>query len=92
MAILDATVLAAELFLKGASADPAFAGLEVEYRILRGAPERALASHIRGLGNAMLVIQTHGKSGLDAFWDGSAASRIVTRLRCPVLLVPAEQV
>lgn len=78
-------------FLKSIEAfDASFAGLEVGFKVLRGAPERALAAYAKRRGDAMLVIQTHGKCGLDAFWDGSVAARIVSRLSCPVLLVPTD--
>lgn len=90
-AVLAATVLAAEEYLRAAAAAPSLGGIEVEPVVLRGAPERVLASYARRFKSSVFVIQTHGKSGLGAFWDGSAAARIVARLAGPVLLVPTER-
>lgn len=87
-AVLAATVLAAEEYLRSAALAPALNGLDVEPVVLRGAAERVLASYARAFKSSVFVIQTHGKSGLGAFWDGSAAARIVSRLDGPVLLVP----
>ncbi len=87
-AVLAATVLAAEEYLKAAAASAEFAGLSVETAILRGAPEKALSAYAKGRGDVLFVLQTHGKSGIGAFWEGSVAARIVARLDCPALLVP----
>lgn len=58
---------------------------------LDGSLERAFALYSKSLGGAIFVAQTHGRFGLGAFWDGSAAACIVARLRCPALLVLSER-
>ncbi len=35
----------------------------------------------------LLVMATHGRAGLDAFWSGSVAPRVIERVRAPVLLL-----
>jgi nucleotide-binding universal stress UspA family protein len=37
----------------------------------------------------LIVLGTHGKAGINAFWAGSVAPKIVSQTRLPVLLVPA---
>ncbi len=39
----------------------------------------------------MLVMSTHGRAGWDAFWSGSAGSKILSRVRQPMLLVRARE-
>jgi len=38
----------------------------------------------------LIILATHGKKGMDAFWAGSVAPQIVARTRRPLLLVPVE--
>jgi len=38
-----------------------------------------------------IVLGTHGKAGLGAFWAGSVAPKIVTKTRLPILLVPVRR-
>lgn len=35
----------------------------------------------------LLVMATHGRAGLDAFWSGSVAPKVLSRARAPVLLL-----
>lgn len=84
---LEAAVLEAEGWLSGLTADPGLAGLVVRSELLRGSPERALPERIGRSPGAILVIGTHGRAGLGALWEGSAASKILPRSTGPVLLV-----
>ena len=36
----------------------------------------------------LIVLGTHGKTGMDAFWAGSVAHRICSQSRVPLLLIP----
>ena len=36
----------------------------------------------------LIVMATHGKTHLDAFWSGSVAPKVSSRARLPLLLVP----
>lgn len=38
----------------------------------------------------LIILATHGRKGMDAFWSGSVAPQIVSRTRRPLLLVPVE--
>ena len=38
----------------------------------------------------LIVMATHGKTHLDAFWSGSVAPKVSSRARLPLLLVPVQ--
>jgi len=39
----------------------------------------------------LIVLGTHGKAGLSAFWAGSMASKIASKTHLPILLVPVRR-
>jgi zinc/manganese transport system substrate-binding protein len=39
----------------------------------------------------LLVVRTHGRTGLDAFWSGSLTPRLYTHTHLPMLLVPVDE-
>jgi nucleotide-binding universal stress UspA family protein len=53
--------------------------------LLEGQPAERILRAARGAG--LLVIGTHGRTGLARFILGSVASRIVAGARCPVVTV-----
>ncbi len=88
---LEAAVVAGEEWLESIRSSPALAGLAVSSDLLRGSPDKALARWTAGRNGDLVVIGTHGRAGLGALWEGSMAAKILSRLDCPVLLVPAER-
>ncbi len=67
------------------------AGVAAAALVLRGEPSRRIAGAADRLYADLIVMETHGKSGLEAFWQGSVASRVYLRSRAPALLVPAPR-
>ncbi len=65
-------------------------GINVSRHIARGAPADIIAKAAEEIGIDLIVIGTHGKIGMDAFWSGSMTPRLCHRCRIPLLLVPAE--
>lgn len=59
--------------------------------VLRGDPSRAILELAQQLGTDLLVIGTHGRKGVDAFWAGTVTPRILERARRPVLLIPVKE-
>ena len=57
------------------------------YNELGAAVERAEARVARADCH-LIVLGTHGKTGMDAFWAGSVAHRICGQSRIPLLLIP----
>jgi len=63
-------------------------GISVAAGIERGDPAKVICEAAEKSGARLLVIGTHGKSGLGAIWEGSVASRVLSRINVPVILVP----
>lgn len=55
--------------------------------VLRGEPAAEICAHARRLCPALIVMATHRKFGVRAFWSRSVAPRVAARARCPVALV-----
>ena len=62
-------------------------GVETTYSVLDGAPVQALAEHARAKRVEAVVMTTHGHGGMNRFWLGSVADRLVRRVKVPVLLL-----
>lgn len=63
-------------------------GLTVRTQVLRGDPAKALALASGEVKADLLVLATHGKTGLSAFWSGSVAHQICSVCKLPLLLIP----
>ena len=66
-------------------------GVEAETTLLEGSVPRAIADHARELGASLIVITTHGRTGLSRAWLGSTADWLTRYAPCPVLLVRAVE-
>lgn len=62
-------------------------GLQLETRIVHGLLPGALAEAAQDLGADLLVVGTHGRSGVAHFLLGSVAERVLRAAPCPVLTV-----
>jgi nucleotide-binding universal stress UspA family protein len=58
---------------------------------LDGFPPREIARHAQQTGADLIVVGTHGRTGLAHAIMGSVAERVVQRASCPVLVVPAPR-
>ena len=81
----DATV-----YLRGIRAELATDDIEVEWKVLRGTPARALVELGRGDHHDIFVISTHGRSGLTRWVLGSVTEAVVRASRSPVLVIPPK--
>jgi universal stress protein A len=63
------------------------AGARVAGLLLEGVPHERVARAVRAKKADLLVIGTHGRTGLAKFFLGSVASRLVASAPCPVLTV-----
>lgn len=64
------------------------AGLVCETKIVEGSASNEIAARGRAIGADLIVIGTHGRTGLAHAVLGSVAERVVRRASCPVLTVP----
>jgi nucleotide-binding universal stress UspA family protein len=65
-------------------------GIRVTSAVLRGDPVTALADTVESVKADLIVLGTHGKTGLEAFWSRSATPRLSRKIRIPFLLVPVH--
>lgn len=64
------------------------AGLACETKIVEGSASTEIARRGRDIGADLIVVGTHGRTGLAHAMLGSVAERVVRRASCPVLTVP----
>lgn len=66
-------------------------GQSVTAEVGRGDPTAMILETAKRIGADLIVLGTHGRSGLDAFWSASVAPRIARTANLPVLLVPVSR-
>lgn len=64
------------------------ASLQVTQEIRRGDVVDELLDGVSQIDADLVVMSTHGRSGLDGLWTGSVAARLIGRLSRPIILVP----
>ena len=62
-------------------------GLRVTVEVRAGKPFQEICSAAEKLGASMIVLTTHGHTGLKRLWLGSTAERVVRHASRPVLVV-----
>jgi nucleotide-binding universal stress UspA family protein len=62
-------------------------GVRVRTLLLDGAPWEAITRTARGQRASVIVMGTHGRSGLTKLFLGSVAERVIARAPCPVTTV-----
>ncbi len=90
-AMLEMKVQAAAEYLEGQAAPWRAAGRTVSCRVRRGEPAPEIAKAAEENDCDLIVVGTHGKAGLDAFWAGSVGAKISPLTAIPLLLVPVEK-
>jgi nucleotide-binding universal stress UspA family protein len=63
-------------------------GIPGDFAVLRGDPAEVIEAAASNYGADVVILGTHGRSGLDAFWSGSIASRVTAHTSVALLLVP----
>jgi nucleotide-binding universal stress UspA family protein len=64
--------------------------ITVTGEVQRGDPARQIVKSAREFKADMIVLGTHSKTPMDAFWSGSVTPKIITQTHLPVLLVPVH--
>ena len=64
-----------------------FAGLEVEDLMAHGEPAAEIVRVAEERGAGLIVISSHGRTGIGRILFGSTAESVVRHARCPVLVV-----
>jgi universal stress protein A len=66
---------------------PGEAGLEVRYLLREGDPATVIEQVAREQNCDLVVLGTHGRTGLDRLFMGSIAEQVIRRCPCPALVV-----
>ncbi len=64
-------------------------GLEATAEVRRGEPAANLVEAAERTGADVITMASHGRAGLQAFWEGSVSAKVQARFGRPVLLVRA---
>ncbi|WP_027358745.1 universal stress protein [Desulforegula conservatrix] len=89
--MLDILKQNADEYLGERLADLKERGFQASAHVLRGDPADLVAESVSKSGVDLIVLATHGKSGMQAIWAGSMAHKICSLCRAPLLLVPVEK-
>jgi len=90
-ALLDIAQQESEEYLGGLMARVQAVGLSVTAEVRRGDPAKTIVRTARRTQADLIVLGTHGKSGMDGFWSGSVAPQVSGRSHLPLLLVPVRE-
>jgi nucleotide-binding universal stress UspA family protein len=78
----------AENYFRGLEQGLRQEGFEASAHVLRGDPASVIVEAAVQARIDLIVLGTHGKTGMDAFWSGSVAHKICGQSRVPLLLIP----
>ncbi len=59
-------------------------GVAIGWEVLHGDPKEAIPHYVRGLGDAMLAMTTHGRTGLRSVMAGSVTAQCLRDAKVPV--------
>ena len=66
-------------------------GVEVEADVEIGTPSEVIIEKARERDVSLIILGSHGKTGLSRLLMGSVAESVVRKATCPVLIVKAEE-
>ncbi|HZQ10145.1 MAG TPA: universal stress protein [Anaerolineae bacterium] len=86
-AMLDLAESGAEEYLEKKIEQLGTGGISVSGQVLRGdVPTQIIMAEQQSEAD-LIVMATHGRAGLDAFWSGSIAPKVLSRAHAPTLLL-----
>ena len=90
-ALLDLAQDDAEAHLRRQADQVRAMGLPVGTEVLRGDPATVIVRTAKQIEADLVVLGTHGRSGLESFWSESVAPQVIGRSHVPLLLVPVRE-
>ena len=87
-ALLDIAERNAAEYLQGKAAGLKAGGIDAAIFVRRGDPVTVVLETAQLTNTDLIVLSTHGRSGLDAFWAGSTGTNMAIRSTISLLLVP----
>jgi nucleotide-binding universal stress UspA family protein len=65
-------------------------GLALETMVLRGKPDEAIVKAAQAKQADLIILGSHGRTGLRRLLMGSVAERVIGQAHCPVLVVKRQ--
>jgi nucleotide-binding universal stress UspA family protein len=81
---------AARTYLRGIAETFDGSGIEVETELAEGDPEYVIETQAKELNASLIVMASHGRSGLSRLLHGSIADEIVRSSTVPIMLIRAH--
>jgi nucleotide-binding universal stress UspA family protein len=88
-AILDMAERGAHEYVERLAQTLRAEGISASSHVSRGEPAASLVEAAEKVGADLVVMASHAKGAMDAFWSGSLTPKVVERLQRPILLVRA---
>ncbi len=66
-------------------------GVAAEAHVLQGDPAKMIVDAASESRADLVVLATHGKTGMEAFWEGSVTHQVISRCRIPLLVIPVKR-
>jgi nucleotide-binding universal stress UspA family protein len=89
-AMLNLKQQGAEDYLRAHETRLKHEGRHASITTARGEPSAVIARTAKTFGADVIVLGTHGKAGLEAFWAGSITPKLARQTRTPILLICAR--
>ncbi len=84
---IEATEQAAVEYLNEVARRPELAGISVKVEVVRGGPAREIVRQAQRGKADLIVMSTHGRSGLGRLVFGSVADEVLREAGIPILLI-----
>jgi nucleotide-binding universal stress UspA family protein len=89
-ALLEMGCEEGELYLAGLIGKLLDRHIFVTGEVQRGDPAKEIIRSAKEFQADMIVLGTHSKTAMNAFWSGSVTPKIATQTHLPLLLVPVH--
>jgi nucleotide-binding universal stress UspA family protein len=86
----DAPTARGQTYLAGLAVQLQHAGIQVTTALREGAADEHIVAYAKEQAIDLIVMSTHGHSGLKRFFLGSVTDRVIRAGQTPVLVVPAS--
>jgi len=68
-----------------------YEGINVEAKVILGRVADSIVDYVIKNGVDLIIIATHGRSGVSRWLRGSVANRILHAIRAPILMIPPPE-
>ena len=89
--IIESEMAGATDYLTAVAARPEFSGVEITTEVLYGFPGQQLIESVEAHGSDLVVLCSHGRTGLTRWALGSVAHTLVHQSTAPVLVLREEE-